>query len=185
MLRGIRKPFEKAGGRRQHGADHEGHHHRKEESLGDIEHRRDGDQQQPDQRDRDHFLAADQWRQFGGALRHRRTGLAVLLLPGFLFGLAMGLVLLFALRSALVIALRSVLVLALSFALGTVFGIALGVAPRLLIFLFGNQTIAGKDTHNDSPLRKHAQSPSRRRALRTKTLPQQRRGVRDGSIAES
>ena len=54
--------FEEGGDRGQHGTDHEGHDDRQEEGLCEVEHSRDGDHEQADQRDRHHLLAADQRR---------------------------------------------------------------------------------------------------------------------------
>ena len=62
--------FKIAGRRRQHGADDEGRHDRKKECLRDIEHRDDGDDEQADQGDSDHFRAPDHRRLIVGALRN-------------------------------------------------------------------------------------------------------------------
>ena len=70
-------PLQKAGGRRQHGADHEGRHDRKEEGLGDIENGDDADHQQRDQREGHHLGAADHRRLFGFAVRQRRADRAL------------------------------------------------------------------------------------------------------------
>ena len=58
---------EKARGRRQHGADHERHHHGEKERLGQVEHRDEGDDKQADLRDGDDFRAADDRRLFAFA----------------------------------------------------------------------------------------------------------------------
>ncbi len=65
--------FEKARRRRQHGADDERHHDREEERLGGIEHGDDADDQQRHQREGDDLGAADDRRQFGLAVGHRRA----------------------------------------------------------------------------------------------------------------
>ena len=66
-------PLQKAGGRRQHGADHERRHDGQEESLGGIEHGDNADDQQRHQRKSHDFGAADDRRQFGFAVGQRRT----------------------------------------------------------------------------------------------------------------
>ena len=61
--------LEKARGRRQHGADHEGRHDREKERLGGVEHGDDADDEQRDQREGDDFGAPDHRRQFGSGCR--------------------------------------------------------------------------------------------------------------------
>ena len=56
---GNSMPLKKVGGRRQHGADHERHHDRKEKRLGDVENGEDADQQERDQRKGDQLRAAN------------------------------------------------------------------------------------------------------------------------------
>ena len=65
--------LQETGGRRQHGADDEGHRDRQEERLGKIEARNDADDQQADEGDRHHFGAADDRRQFASAVGDRRA----------------------------------------------------------------------------------------------------------------
>ncbi len=67
-------PLEIAGGRRQHGADHEGGHNREEERLGDIEDGDDADDQQRDQCEGHQLGAPDHRRQFASALSQWRAG---------------------------------------------------------------------------------------------------------------
>ena len=66
--RGIRLPLQIAGGRRQHGADHESRYDRKKEGFGNIEHRDDADDEQPDQGECHDLGAANDRRLFGLAV---------------------------------------------------------------------------------------------------------------------
>jgi hypothetical protein len=63
-----------SGRRRQHGADDEGGGDRKEEGLGEVEHRDDGNDQQCHQRESHHLGAADDRRQIGFAVWQRCAG---------------------------------------------------------------------------------------------------------------
>ena len=63
--------LEEARRRRQHGADHEGHHHGQEERLGEIEDGDDADDEQRHQRKGDDLGAADHRRLFARAVRQR------------------------------------------------------------------------------------------------------------------
>ena len=66
-------PLEKAGRRRQHGADHECRYDREEERLGGVENGDHANDQESDQGEGNDLRAADHRRQFGSAVRQRRA----------------------------------------------------------------------------------------------------------------
>ena len=69
--------LQETSGRRQHGADDEGHRDRQKERLGEIEAGDDADDQQTDEGDGHHFRAADERRHLGLAVGDRRAFVTV------------------------------------------------------------------------------------------------------------
>lgn len=66
-------PLKETGGRRQHGSDHECHHNRKKKRFRDVKNRDNTDDQQRDQRERNHLCATSDRRSLAIAVRQRRT----------------------------------------------------------------------------------------------------------------